>query len=149
LTTLPIQAQDASAVFQLLRDGIAGQGHTTVDGLKRALEDPHWIGLKRVQNGELLGAIVGQCVADQAEVHEVAVPTSARRRGHARALVRSFLAAAEARGAETCFLEVRAGNEAALALYRNLGFDDCGRRKTYYADGEDALVLSRPLENVP
>jgi len=147
LNTVTIQAQDAPAVFRLLHDGIAGRGHTTVDGLQRSVEDPHWIGLKRVQDRNLLGAIVGQCVADQAEIHEVAVSENARRMGHASALVRSFLATAKVRGAETCFLEVRAGNMAAIALYRSLAFDDCGRRRSYYADGEDALVLSRSLEN--
>jgi ribosomal-protein-alanine N-acetyltransferase len=42
-------------------------------------------------------------------------------------------------------LEVRAGNEAAQALYRGFGFDVVGRRPRYYTDdGEDALVMSTP-----
>ena len=48
-------------------------------------------------------------------------------------------------------LEVRPSNGPALALYRNYGFAEIGRRKGYYpADGgrEDALVLRRELEEI-
>jgi len=39
-------------------------------------------------------------------------------------------------------LEVRAGNEAAIALYRTFGLAPAGVRKNYYADlGEDALIM--------
>jgi ribosomal-protein-alanine N-acetyltransferase len=40
-------------------------------------------------------------------------------------------------------LEVRAGNEAALSLYRKFGFDVVGRRPRYYQDNyEDALLMT-------
>jgi ribosomal-protein-alanine N-acetyltransferase len=39
------------------------------------------------------------------------------------------------------FLEVATGNAAALALYRREGFVEVGRRRRYYADASDALVL--------
>jgi ribosomal-protein-alanine N-acetyltransferase len=40
-------------------------------------------------------------------------------------------------------LEVRAGNEAAQALYQSFGFLVAGRRPRYYTDdGEDALVMT-------
>ena len=39
------------------------------------------------------------------------------------------------------FLEVATGNAAALALYRREGFVEVGRRRRYYADRSDALVL--------
>lgn len=38
-------------------------------------------------------------------------------------------------------LEVRPSNSRALALYENFGFEALGRRRRYYADGEDALIL--------
>ncbi|HET9171686.1 MAG TPA: GNAT family N-acetyltransferase [Actinospica sp.] len=46
----------------------------------------------------------------------------ARRRGLARLILRTLLAWAADQGAEHAMLEVRRGNEAALALYRQLGF---------------------------
>jgi ribosomal-protein-alanine N-acetyltransferase len=59
---------------------------------------------------------------------------------------REALAAARARGAAAMFLEVAAGNTPALALYAREGFAEVGRRRRYYADGADALVLRRDLD---
>ena len=43
-------------------------------------------------------------------------------------------------------LEVRAGNEAAQALYRHFGFEVTGRRRNYYREPtEDALVMTLTL----
>jgi ribosomal-protein-alanine N-acetyltransferase len=44
-------------------------------------------------------------------------------------------------GLDAAWLEVRAGNAAAIALYERFGFTTVGRRPGYYADGEDALVM--------
>jgi ribosomal-protein-alanine N-acetyltransferase len=43
------------------------------------------------------------------------------------------------------FLEVSEANGAARALYAAAGFEEAGRRRRYYADGSDALVLRRAL----
>ena len=43
------------------------------------------------------------------------------------------------------FLEVSTRNPAARGLYQQLGFQQVGRRKGYYADGSDALVMSKSL----
>ena len=43
------------------------------------------------------------------------------------------------------FLEVATGNAAALALYARAGFVEVGRRRRYYADLADALVLRARL----
>ena len=47
--------------------------------------------------------------------------------------------------ANALFLEVRAGNVAAIQLYENLGFNQVGERPNYYATPwgrEDALVYA-------
>lgn len=89
----------------------------------------------------------GFCTAaDEAEILTVAVAPHARRRGIARALMRCMLRHACAYGAETVFLEVRASNEAARALYRSLGFTQTGIRKNYYArPKEDAVLMALRL----
>jgi len=46
-------------------------------------------------------------------------------------------------------LEVRPSNVAALALYKQLGFVEVGRRKRYYGNGEDALVLKHFGQETP
>jgi len=45
-----------------------------------------------------------------------------------------------------CFLEVRAGNHAALALYEKAGFARRGLRRNYYRDpADDALIMGKTL----
>ena len=56
---------------------------------------------------------------------------AARRRGVAKALLRSVFAEACARGVASVHLEVRAGNDA-VALYRLAGFEKIGERRDYY-----------------
>ncbi len=72
---------------------------------------------------------------------QVAVDPTWRRRGIAGRLVDATLAELWARRARWVALEVRASNAPALRLYGRRGFETRGRRRSYYADGEDALVL--------
>ncbi len=81
----------------------------------------------------------------EAELLRLAVEAPARRRGLGRALVEAGLEQLRAAGIESCFLEVRPDNLAALGLYRVLGFDLTGRRRAYYRDGSDALVYALDL----
>ena len=46
----------------------------------------------------------------------------------------------------TAVLEVRKSNEAAIELYRKHAFSVHHVEKGYYPDGEDALVMVRPLD---
>jgi len=81
-------------------------------------------------------------VVDEMHVMNVAVAPKARRRGLARRLLRFALRRAAIAGARTAFLELRAGNREALALYESLGFRPLSRRRAYYRQPvEDALVL--------
>lgn len=94
-------------------------------------------------------AIVGwsstSVVADTADLLRVAVAPAARRLGLGRVLVDDVMACASAAGAERVLLEVAESNAAARALYATTGFREIHRRRRYYADGADALVLERVL----
>jgi len=81
-------------------------------------------------------------VLDEMHVMNVAVAPAQRRRGLARRLLRFALRRAARAGARVAFLELRAGNREALALYESLGFRRLSRRRAYYRQpDEDALVL--------
>jgi ribosomal-protein-alanine N-acetyltransferase len=91
------------------------------------------------------GLVLARVAADQAEILTLGVVPSARRRGLGAALLRAAETRAGDAGARSMFLEVSADNLAARALYAAAGYTAAGRRARYYADGSDALVLSRPL----
>lgn len=94
--------------------------------------------------GEVVGYAVVWMVANQAELGNVAVAESFRRRGVATRLVETVVEWLGGRGVREVFLEVRESNRAAQRLYEGRGFDVVGRRKGYYSrPREDALVLRR------
>lgn len=92
--------------------------------------------------GQVAGILIGRVAADEFEILNLAVAKVARRRGVAKQLVIAALESARAGGARQVYLEVRASNEAAIALYLQMGFQVCGRRPNYYREPvEDAVLL--------
>ncbi|NNC81390.1 MAG: ribosomal protein S18-alanine N-acetyltransferase, partial [Acidimicrobiales bacterium] len=84
-------------------------------------------------------------MADEGHISTIAVHPNMQRRGLASALLLALLRAAMTAGCRAVTLEVRSGNDAAMALYRRFGLAPAGVRRGYYADtGEDALVLWSP-----
>jgi len=77
----------------------------------------------------------------------VAVLPPYRRKGIGNALVTKAMDGMRLYNAKQCFLEVRTTNEAAINLYKKLGFDVTRTIHGYYADGEDAHVMSRELSS--
>ena len=87
----------------------------------------------------------------EAQILNLSVVPDARREGLGRELLRRFVDDARRLNAEQVFLEVRASNAAAIALYEAEGFASVARRVGYYpgatadAPREDALVMRRAL----
>jgi ribosomal-protein-alanine N-acetyltransferase len=81
-------------------------------------------------------------VVDEAHVTTVAVAPDQRRKGIGRLLTEELLKTAKDSGMLCSTLEVRAGNEPAIELYKQLGYVVTAQRKAYYPDNqEDALVM--------
>ena len=91
------------------------------------------------------GMLLARLAADEAEVLTVAVVPERRQQGLGAGLLVRAGEEARRRGAVRMFLEVSTRNPAARGLYQQLGFQQVGRRKGYYADGSDALVMSKSL----
>ena len=96
-----------------------------------------------------IGFVLARLAAGEAEILTIAVARSHRREGLGWLLMDAVLRELLAARAEALFLEVDETNEAAIALYRRLGFREVGKRPRYYrnADGASsgALVMRRDL----
>lgn len=74
-------------------------------------------------------------------VKDIAVHSDCRGAGIGKALLGRSLAVLRREGARSVKLEVRRGNDPAIALYRQFGFEYLRTLPRYYSDGEDALVF--------
>lgn len=101
----------------------------------------------------LLGYFVAMKGVDEVHLLNIAVAPQYQRQGWARVLLDALALWARGQGAQWLWLEARAGNSRAIAVYQAQGFACVGVRKHYYpADAgcrEDAWVMSCSLAEVP
>jgi ribosomal-protein-alanine N-acetyltransferase len=99
------------------------------------------------RTNRIAGYIAARLVANELHINNVAVRVEYRRRGIARALLKDIMEKGRRLEAAVAFLEVRAGNSLAQALYETCGFRSVGLRRDYYsAPREDAVIMSAPLQ---
>ncbi|MEA2554582.1 MAG: [ribosomal protein S18]-alanine N-acetyltransferase [Fimbriimonadaceae bacterium] len=109
---------------------------------RNELDHPFGIFLVAMENGQVVGYAGEWLVVDEAHITTVAVAPEHRRKGIGRAITIELLQLAKERGMVCSTLEVRASNEAAIELYKQLGYVETARRRSYYPDNqEDARVM--------
>jgi ribosomal-protein-alanine N-acetyltransferase len=114
----------------------------TVEHFRDELSSSHAFPLAVVTaDGIIAGYLCPSLVLDEGEILDVAVHDDFRGLGIGRLLVAEVLQLFRERGASRVFLEVRVSNDAAISLYRSLGFRENGCRTRYYENGEDALLM--------
>lgn len=95
------------------------------------------------------GFVLAREAAGEAEILTIVVSDKYPRQGLGWRLMLAAMREIRARGGETLFLEVDEGNDAAIGLYRKLGFKQVAERKGYYNDGRGrkstALVMRLDL----
>lgn len=83
----------------------------------------------------------------RARLYSIAVAANESGRGVGSRLLASVEAAAEALGADSLQLEVRADNSPAIRFYERTGYAATGQRESYYEDGMTALLYARRLQD--
>ena len=98
----------------------------------------------------LVGFVLGQLAADEAEILSIGVAPEWQRHGLGVRLMDGLARAATRGQAKRLFLEVAVDNAGAQGLYGKLGFNPVGGRKAYYerkdAPAVDAVMLSKALQ---
>lgn len=149
---LPISAQDCVAMSSLHGERFAkGWGDGEFHSL---MSQKNVFGYAARQTKgffkpPLSGFVLAREAAGEAEILTIAVSAKLPRAGLGWRLMQAVMREAGTRGGTSLFLEVDDGNQAALGLYRKLGFEKVGERPSYYVapDGSrsTALVMRRDL----
>lgn len=110
------------------------------------LSCPVGISLVCLEGDALLGSLYLSLCAPEGEVLALAVLPAHRRRGVGRLLLEEGMKMLKSGGACVLYLDVRASNAPAFALYSSLGFRVCGQRRGFYsAPKEDAILMEKEL----
>ena len=113
-------------------------------------DPPHWVHAPRTPHGDwLLGSLVAMPGVDEAHLLDITVAPAHQRQGWGRWMLQALIGWAREQGAACVWLEVRASNTPARALYTAMGWQAVGVRRGYYPDGahrrEDAIVMRLDL----
>jgi ribosomal-protein-alanine N-acetyltransferase len=84
-------------------------------------------------------------ITKRGHVISIAVLPEYQRKGIGEALMREAMIAMKHYKAKDCYLEVRVGNSQAINMYKKLNFETSRTVRAYYADGEDAAIMTRKL----
>jgi ribosomal-protein-alanine N-acetyltransferase len=154
MTVSMIQAGpgDASDIHQLeltLFPDDAWSRHTVDTEL--AHPDSYYLVLRHDQSQRLVGyggLRASGTGGEQGDIQTMAVDTDYQGQGWGSTLLKALLVEAWRRDVNDVFLEVRADNEVAKALYDRAGFREIARRPGYYQPGSvDAIVMRKTRDD--
>ena len=116
--------------------------------LQKTFQRYRLLSISEADKNEIAGSVIYSVVCDEAELLRIAVSDRYRRNGFGRRLMQEFLGSLEGK-ADSVYLEVRSGNEAAIGLYKGTGFEVAGVRKNYYrSPDEDAILMKKMMNQI-
>lgn len=119
----------------------------SANSIESELNNPLSLWLVAIDGDTVLGYVGSQTVMGEADMMNLAVNSAYRRNGIGRCLVEELIRRLRENNVYSLTLEVRISNEAAISLYKNLGFLQVGCRPNYYRlPKEDALILRKEWE---
>lgn len=145
MTLRPAAPEDAPALAAL-ETLLFGPDSWSESAVRDELTGPGRHSVVAVSGADVVGYAVTLRAHDVADLQRIAVRPDHQRRGLAHRMLEDVLAAARQEGADRVLLEVSADNAAALGFYTREGFVEIDRRRRYYRDGSDAVVMRRSLE---
>lgn len=97
-------------------------------------------------NTEIIGYAGYWHILDEAHITNIAIKPEFQQKGIGAFLLKNMLLMLLKDNIETATLEVKKSNKAAIKLYMQAGFEIEGRRKAYYENGEDALIMWKEMK---
>jgi len=140
ISILPARLDDLPAIMGLEQAGFpAAEQWSERSWRGELLSERRTILVARAQHP--VGVISITTVGELADLHRLVVEPRSRRQGIGADLVRAGLEIVRQLGVRAVILDVAYHNEAAIALYQQLGFEQLSARQHYYGPGQHALIL--------
>ena len=115
------------------------------DDIRSLITDDKKYAIVAEEDGLITGYVGASFVLDEAEIGNICVSSSYRRRGLAAKLLTALANELKSKGVSVIFLEVENTNKGAIALYEKQGFLKYNERKDYYGKGKDALLYRKEI----
>lgn len=139
----PWEQKDIATIAEIERKSFSDPW--TAEMLADTLRFPVYHTFLAEEGGQVCGYGCLIVLFEDAELANIAVAPDHREKGIAKALMESMHEKAKALGAQRVLLEVRVSNAKAIGLYEKYGYHRYGVRERYYADGEDAYLMTKTL----
>jgi ribosomal-protein-alanine N-acetyltransferase len=101
------------------------------------------------EDSAILGFLIAQHIGPEWELENIVVEPTMQGKGIGTLLLNALLAHVKQANSGAVFLEVRESNKSARGLYRKLGFQETGRRKSYYGNPLEDAILHRWTQRLP
>lgn len=137
------EEKDVAAIVEIEKQSFSDPW--TEEMLKDTLRFPVYHTFLVEEGGHVCGYGCVIVLFEDAELANIAVAPTFRGQGVGKALMESMHEKAKALGAQRMLLEVRVSNKTAIGLYEKYGYQRYGIREHYYADGEDAYLMTKTL----
>ena len=135
-----MSVEDVPQVFDIERESF-NDSSWTIDAFYHEIEQNQFANYFVIEyDDKIIGYLGLWIVIDQAQITTVAIKEQFRGYGLGQLLLK-YVKNYASHTCEVMRLEVRLDNEVAQHVYKNLGFQYGGKRKNYYGEGEDALVM--------
>ncbi len=95
--------------------------------------------------GFVIGYLVYTVMCDECEIYKIALNRRFQGQGFAQELLERLIEEVSS-DVTMVYLEVRKSNNRAQRFYRKSGFVEIGKRKKYYRNGEDAILMQLLLQ---
>lgn len=113
--------------------------------LEDAFDSGRFIAFGALNGQELVGVITLDVSFETADLEDIVVKKQFRKKGVATELLKMAEKQLKESGVCKIFLEVRASNQTAINFYSKNRFEQISTRKSYYSDGENALVMLKEI----
>lgn len=109
--------------------------------LKQEIENNNSIYVVAKIDDSIVGFAGIKIIFDEAELMNIVVKKVNRKQGIGKILLKELVNIMKDSGINKIMLEVNENNNAAIKLYQTFGFEQSGKRKKYYNNIDDAILM--------